>query len=416
MRPVYLVNMVMKTLISLMFHNYGNTTYQMNSNGLALQNDLQQLWDNKEFYPKNSNLSYENKNAKFLSMDITEAAKSLDLNVHGNRQDVIDVLQKLAEMSITPNLSVSPNKNSSYLFLHFCTTHESYCWVKNENLINNVYNPGGINYQDINDGKPTMNGINNNDFVISVWYALQKTKNILNYLKTLPCNDENRPWVKNQYDNTNFYVISDHGNILKGNKKLFNNIQEYLVKKQVMTSKQKDFLINQYFNSDVSPSFYNSIFMRKTIKYETNEWNTKNNLATFFNQDKLVVNSDFYPIFENDLARSYFEMNRDSVVQNFIFNDTDSWYYDNKNKQIYQMYSKEDKTIELIQEQFINNFLINPLNNEKSNINNRVVPLFGAKWQFKPNSKKFGILYVDKFEPKYPNGIFNLNNFVFGKS
>ena len=414
---------------------YGNTTYQTNSDGYKLQSDLSQLVKEDKFYPTNA--KYKNNNLNFISMDITEVIKSQGDIPTGTRKDQAIALRHLAAVTsdkkenplnnseysygtnnlmtiddkiALPNLRTAKSKNSSYLFLHFSNTHEKYCYVKNSDWISSN-NPAGINYENINDGKPVITSNNNNDFIVSVWYSIQKLKNIFTYLKNLPCNDSNRPWVKNQYDNTNIYVISDHGNGVRGPKKYFENVHKYLVKNNMMTQQESNYLLNNYLNGEISAAAFNSVFMRKPAKYKHDSWNIKNDFDTFFNKDKLVVDSDYYPIFEHDLQKQIFD-NFLADNQSFSFKNELSWYWNTETQSPYELISNNPNEQEIITNEFTSNFLINPLENSKSNINERVVPLFGGSWGFRPNANKYSIRFQYKYQPSQPGGIYNLNNFI----
>ena len=412
---------------------YDSREWRRNGNGEALQNDLQELWDNKEFYPKNSNLKYL-KNAKFIAMDTTESCKSLgytptksgyiddvytlksfsavDKNnkqENPNNNETISYgtnnLLPINGSNMYPNLRVSTEKDSTFLFMHFQVTHEKYGYVYNDSFKTET-NPYGINYENIDDGIPKVTNNDNNNFLVSVWYSIQKLKSILDYLKNLPCD---RPGIDNQYDNTNFYVISDHGNGLKGPKSEFIKVQKYLVENNMMTQEQNDYILNQYLNHKVlSPASFNTVFMRKPSKL-LNGVNTKNNFDTFFDKEHLVVNSDLVPIFEYDVYQQMNDYN--SNIFKKEFNITDSWYWNESSNSIYTPYSDDEKLKQIIDDQFTNNFLINPLNNEKSNINSRIISFFGADWKFYKNAKKYNLKYKHLYNPKYSGGIFNIKNF-----
>ena len=420
---------------------YGNKSYELNANTLQLQHDLQQSWDNKDFYPTQE--TQPDQNSKFLSIDVTEIAKSYGDKVKHSKNDEITFLRNFASSfnnyspSITnqtpnsknnsqisygsnqpfmingkevdPNLRVESNIGSTFGMYYFQTTHENYQYVTNEFYKDPIYNPEGINLENPDMGTIKVYDPEPNNFIVSMWYAIQKLKRVLMYLKHLP---SDVPGTANQYENTNIYIISDHGTPIVNNYSYWFKINQYLINKGKMTQQQANFLDTELLNNDeASFGFWNPIFMRKPAKSISQ---TKNSLDNFFNQKDLYVDSDLFPIIEADVQRQMKSFNKESNPQ---FVESESWYYDPETKSFRTYHSNNSETQKIIDYDLNNNFLFNPINNPKFALSKRNVPLYMTEWLFQPNTKKYKIQYKYYFINKQENkgGIFNPNNYYLYK-
>ena len=439
---------------------YGKKNHEKNANMIEWQTRMQNLWDSNTFYPIGSQLSSQSNNTKFLGIDVTEVIKAIGWDVTHTRLDYINAYKELAAyepkqteintlnsqenthndeqfsygtnhlMSFDgdlalPNLRSAKNWGSAFTFLHFHITHENYTYVQNKDSKNSL-NPGGINYANVDNGEPIQTGPQPNNFIISMWYAIQKLKKILVYLQNLPCDREG---VSNQYENTNIYIISDHGSPIVNDYSYWFKLTDYLISKGYMTETQKNYINTNLFNNpDMSFGFWNTIFMRKPAKYVNNDdWNkvqistkldTPSKLINnFFNKDLLYVDSDLFPLIEGDLQKQNADIQ--SKKQNgFVFNKEESWYWNQEEGKVRSFETNNEELQKLIATDFTSNFLIDPLNNEKMKLGNRTnVPLYMTDWLFKGNSKRYKIQYKYYFSPTSNNlgGIFNINNYKLYK-
>lgn len=315
---------------------YGHTTYQVNANGYELQKDLTNSYKNNDFYPLEFRSNYNN-HLTFRVMDATVGIKSEgqwpttfekdDLTIikdfcsSNNDYSVSNCDNKIKNSPYgnnTPtkidgvipkaNLKVEDRPGSTFLFFQTYTTHEDYSWVS-KNELETKDNPAGINYKNVDDGLSTVTDPKPTHFVTAIWWAIQKMKRICNYLKNLPCHDPLRPWVKNQYDNTNIYFISDHGTPINGDDKNVVALNKFLLKEGVMTENQYNYITKTYWNSNIPIAMFNSTIMRKPALYSNPAWNLDNNTPKkFFNQSNLLVDSDLQSLYESDLQKQLYDM------------------------------------------------------------------------------------------------------------
>ena len=309
------------------------------------------------------------------------------------------------------------------MFFHSQITHQPYGWLADDSL-KNENNKLGLNYENVDLANKIVTGSDKTDYMANAtWYSIQKLKRIFKYLKNLPCNDPNRPWVKNQYDNMNIYVISDHGKQIHYDSSIKGIFDILCNKNKVLTNSQRDYLVNGIINSDESLGYFNSIFIRKPALYSkesgmnksfTEETNSKIN--QFFNFSQLVTNADFYPIIEADLyAQNYNSKNTKSKTINW--DEFDSVYKMKFSKEtLFKNISNETLKNILIKD-FYNNVIVNPLNNPKSN--ERSIPLFTLSWWFEKDSYKYKFKTKKRYTPNSINGVpsvYNVSNYADAES
>lgn len=221
------------------------------------------------------------------------------------------------------NLSVSKTKDKTYLMMHEFITHEKYAYFKSN--VQDSFNDG-INNENPSEGEEQRLNRGDNGIWTSIWYTIQKLKNIFDYLKHLPYNGENSNIIKNQYDNTNVFVISDHGHGLSEFEQL-NDVQNYLIKNNLMSQKQSQIILNIAKNEKHITS-YNSIFAFKPRKYIHDDWNKQINendiLNNVFDTQTFLSMGDFLPIMEYLLQKddADFKINENS----FSFNTKNSFF------------------------------------------------------------------------------------------
>ena len=283
------------------------------------------------------------------------------------------------------NLRIDNKHDSSFIFNYQYLTHKTY-----KVIISTVEDKWGDNINNINpsEGKETRYGAGLADQWASIWYVIQKLKNIFEYLKNLSYYGEHSDIIKNQYDNTNIYVVSDHGNYLEDKKEL-EVVNDILVRNNLMSFEQKKFLEKEFTNSKFSPISFSTMFMTKPRKYIHQNWNKQinNNLENLFSLDTTLTMADFLPFVEVDLQKNKQDLAL-SYLKNidFVFNEKESFFY--------------QKNVE--------NLVINPLMN-KELLNQRIIPLVHIDWEFKPKKFKYILRSINYFKSK--KGIFDLERY-----
>ncbi len=422
---------------------YGMKTTELNAQAYKFQNDINNLIQTNQFFPSNYT-GDRYKDLKVTSLDVTEIVKTLGLSPKRSKLDEIRFEQYFASSAnsddsyVNPlnnaqysygsnkklnlpsnndyfNLRTSATKDSTFIQLYFQNTHEDYSYVKNDSMVTK-YNPGGINEANVDDGKAIYTDPTPNNLVVANWYAIQKIKRVLTYMKKLPASDPARPWVKNQYDNTNIYIISDHGTPIVNKKENLINVNNYLIKNGAMTQAQSDYFLNRYFqNPEMSFGFWNCIFLRKPAKYKNTAWNVMNDTPDkFFNQEDLYVTSDLMPIIEADVLKQQIDATSTRLTPKapYVMDPSQSWYYDDTIKGFKRFHPDNKHDAALIETDFNQNFLFDPINDPKFKIGKRNIPLYRTNWLFFGFLKKFDIYGKFYFVNKYPGGVYNINNFM----
>ncbi len=297
------------------------------------------------------------------------------------------------------NLSVSPSRDSSFIMYHSNYTHEPYAYLKDDDSVSKL-NPYGINYKNPSIGYGKTLWRDSRLSIIPTWYTLQKLKDIFTYLKNLPYTGPNSDVIKNQYDNTNIYIISDHGYMTPKNWALNNDILNFLVSKHYATQDDVDQYKSFTTKYDDYPVF-NPTFIHKPRKYAHADWNkstnlthTKADLKNTINTSEFVTLADLSPIMEADMQKQIADANSSTTTFNFdasksIFNPQ---FFNDVNKNVsvdefkYNTYFK-DKMV------------MNPLGNI-NRIDSRIIPLYYTTWKFDPNWTEFPAVFKLLFNPQ----------------
>lgn len=430
---------------SIGFPYYGNTTWHHNSNSGELENRLRASLNNNHI-----NIFDETEAAKTLDKNITFGIYD-DLriinNLGANKKSISGIVQKDGSIQFAPddlntnaiylnnpyganeqldlidnpehiNLSVDPQKDSTYLMVHTGVTHQPYAYVSNPDFIT-PYNVAGINYDNPSIGnyegpssRYELACLPKDDIFYSEWWMLQKIKDILIYLKNLPYTG-NDAYINNQYDNTNIYIISDHGNLINNDINSFNNkINCELVKNNLITEEN---YLEQLKYSDQTELMQkcSSIFFRKPRKspflnkpttYATN----KDYLKNLFNFNDFISIADLMPIIEADVQQANFESSHHS--EPFVFDYLNSYY----TKVVYPKVNSNMNGIDKeAYDTLVKGVLSpNPLGVDKvSWMSNRQISLvYAYSWKHLPNSKEYPLSRIYKIDQS--KLIRNTNSFV----
>ncbi len=425
-------------IASVGFPYYGNTTWQHNSNSGELQSKIREKLNND-----NINI-----------FDETEAAKSLDKNISygieddmriirnfgANKKSVAGIIQKDKSIKFAPddlntnkkyldnpyganeqldlsdnkehiNLSVNPNKSSAYIMLHTGVTHEPYSHISDKNFINEKYNIAGINYDNPSVGTvegPTsrkeLKSQPKDDIFFSEWWMLQKIKDILIYLKNLPYTGSDS-YIQNQYDNTNVYVVSDHGSLINNDVDSYNNkINRELLKNGLITEKNYNEQLEIANETGVMQKCSN-IFFRKPRKSSdaklnkpTSYSNNKDYLKNLFDFETFISSADLMPIIEGDIKRVSFESSSSSsAMSKFVFNDNESYYK--------ETYADSNPDMTGIDKQaydaLLKGVLVpNPLGADNKDIlyKRQFTISFAGNWKHMPNAKNYSVKRIYKID------------------
>ncbi len=421
---------------------YGMKTTELNAQAYKFQSDINHLIQTNNFFPHDYS-GNKPTDLQVTSLDVTEIVKTIGLDPKRSKLDEIRFEQYFAASENsddtyknplnTPeysygsnkklnlpsnddyfNLRTGANKDSTFIQLYFQNTHEDYSYVKNDACVS-LNNPGGINESNVDDGTAIYTDPTPNNLVIANWYAIQKIKRVLTYMKKLPATDPSRPWVKNQYDNTNIYIISDHGTPIVNAKENLINVNNYLIQNGAMTQAQSDYFLNTYFqNPEMSFGFWNCIFLRKPAKYQNASWNVLNNTpAKFFNHDDLYTTSDLMPIIEADVLKQSVDAILDPTLNSsYQFDPKQSWYYDEQLASFKRFIPDNAYDEALINVDFNDNFLFDPIHNARFKLGQRNIPLYRTNWLYFGFLKKFDIYGKFYYVNKYPGGVYNIKNFM----
>ena len=290
------------------------------------------------------------------------------------------------------NVSVSKDKHSTLLFNHSQITHEKYSYVTNDKYINR-YDERGINYDNPSDGELFIDNRSQERQLPSMWYTLQKVKDAFLYLKNLPYCGPNSDVIKNQYDNSNIYIISDHGNTVEHeltedkseHLKLFN----FLKSKQMIDNSTYNTTLD-YLRNEREIARLDNMLIRKPRKYIHDSLNKKNQytgkwstLANMYDTKNFITLADFMPMVEADL-----ELSRKDIqgASSFDFDPSTSYYDPNAYYKLNPNMSSSDR--QWLDKYYKGNLILDPLNHTNELWDRRILcPT--ARWQYSGGSKKY---------------------------
>ncbi len=327
-------------------------------------------------------LNTSNQISELYPDDINTNKKYVDNRFGAN--DILDENGK--EHNV--NLTVANDRQSSMIFFHSYITHQPYIYPSDPNYVSK-YNPSGVNFDNPNIGSQVLLPSLGESAITSNWYFLQKLKQILIYLKNLPYTGPNSDVIKNQYDNTNIYIISDHGQpVFDAKDSIDKKMMNFIYQNKYISKEEYDsYLHFLEFGSEYYR--YNNIFFRKPRKYkslnENKSIDISKPLKNLFNTSKIVTLSDLGPIIESDLMK----VKADQANQtSFNFNPKDSIYNPEGYEQVnIKNNSKDTKWIDTF---FKGNLVLDPLNDaNEALINKRTIPLMWADWRYNPNAKRY---------------------------
>ncbi len=422
---------------------YGSLTWEHNTNSKKLQKELREGCNNNEIYIYDQNevsktLDGKVYNSPIDDMKATRAMGANKKSIKGIIQDDNTIKFAPDDLNTNPayldnkfganeqltlkdnpdniNLAVEPNKPSTLMYFHSGVTHEKYVHISNSQFINNKWNVGGINYDNPSDGimeypdaRKALKTKPKEDIFFSEWFMIQKMKDILIYLKNLPYTGTDS-YIKNQYDNTNIYIISDHGTMLNYDKDAIANKLNYLFRDNGYITQQD---VDEYLG--IKGHFQNfskvdSIFFRKPRQLKNASWNkstavTKNidYLKNLFDFKTFVSIADLFPIIEADIQME--NQDRTASGGDFTFDYNNSYYVKNSyaTRNASRTLSSKDKRALSV---LLDNVLIpNPLGKESADkMTNRKIPLiFAANFWHQPNKKSYPILRVVLFDQNKVN-------------
>ncbi len=217
------------------------------------------------------------------------------------------------------NLSVSKTQSSNVIFFHNNFTHEPYSYLRDANYVSQ-YNPNGINLDNPSIGEPKIvNRYEQNQYT-SVWWMVQKLKDICVYLKNLPYTGPNSDVIKNQYDNTNIYIISDHGFHFSPAHKTTKEVNNFLVNQGIYKKEIGDFFENFISNYPDYPLMNCTSFFkpRKAVHTDWNKHiNTAQPLLNLFDFNTFITLGDLMPIIESELQKNIQDQNTSNTIFKF---------------------------------------------------------------------------------------------------
>ncbi len=289
------------------------------------------------------------------------------------------------------------------IFNHSQIDHQSYSLVVNDKYISDL-NPDGVNYDNPSDGTVIVDMNADHEHQLpSMWYTLQKIKDIMLYLKNLPyCGPDKG--IMNQYDNTNIYVISDHGNVIlhdANNSSQHYKMIKFLLNKNLLSESQFQILVSYITNKESYPMI-NSMCLRKPRKYVNNpNWNKPigktgmDKLKGAYDSQALITTGDLMPLIESDLELVKKDINNDSDK---TFDKSKSYFNPNGYYDLNPNMSNEDR--QWLDEYWKDNLVIDPLNNKDALWNRKIIST-SVNWHFYPNDKAYkNIFYSYIFNPK----------------
>lgn len=415
---------------------YGEKVYQHNSNTVEFQNDLRTATGNNDI----------------IVTDSTESAKTFGLEVTGGPMDDVSTFQRLgshknsigtyktsnshkdlfpadlntnAEYTNNPfgankqlkfktedgdkkldiNLNVKNGIDSSFIFNHSFITHEYYSYVGDKDC-ESKYNPFGVNLDNPSVGDPQLIGRSPERQMTSMWFMLQKMKDICIYLKNLPYTGPHSDVIKNQYDNTNIYLISDHGNNLTHDRPEQDKLHKFLHKHLGSIFTKQEIKDHDYYcDHSKDASMFDNFLVRKPRKFvnltslnkpETPADSNATPLRNIYDTKRFLASADLMPIIESDLQKVKQDQTA-SPGATFTFDANNSWFKPDLYQELNQgkISSEDEKKLEL---NFNGKLIQDPL--ADANIGKlaaRTIPLSYGDWYYMPDFHKFNIRKVYYF-------------------
>lgn len=395
---------------------YGNLTWQHNTNSAELQEQLRKdvgtnninVFDQTEASRQLSSEVYfspfddmkisqtlcankksvkgivNNGNIEFAPSDLNASYAN---NPYGANEDL-----KLKDNPDNINVTVKPQRESSYLMFHSGVTHQKYVHISNKKFVNNM-NIAGINYDNPSDGemeycdaREGLKMVPKEDIFFSEWFMIQKFKDMLIYLKNLPYTGPDK-FIKNQYDNTNIYFISDHGNLITDDLKSVDfKVADVLQQHNLITQQELDDYKKNIMNTEIMQKC-SALFIRKPRKQAADKDtsitptgyypNNIDYLKNFYDKKTFINVADLMPVVEADVKKANGQ----------AFNDADSFYVKNSylkanpnmNEQLQKAYNT------LIKDTLIPN----PLENLDKLRTRKEFLSYAYNWRHIPNKKEF---------------------------
>lgn len=293
-----------------------------------------EYWNQSKFLNQHSNTAYATSSSAVL--------KHFNIKPHVNNVDSANYDNSILgfQKDDKPQYLKFKNTDSgTFKFLYHQNTHGPY-----------VYKDGGkmIRTNDLNE-----------NFLRSMWSTIQWLKKYFTIMKQQKMDNG-----ESVYDNTMFMIISDHGtNLSSRNDVLYNKLWDQYIKGSEL-SKENTYKFSLQRGS-INPimmvkPFKESVDNKLTVLKKDNE---------FFNQTNLLSLSDIPLIIEAEL---YKIQNKSKPISSFYLPSYNPNDYDTVAKKFY-----------------INNIVIDPLNNEAKN-NLREFRIYNSSnWQWRYKDKTF---------------------------
>ncbi len=287
------------------------------------------------------------------------------------------------------NLSVSKNQHSNVIYFHNNFTHEPFAALKDNDYVNQ-YNPSGVNLDNPSIGYPWITDRHEQNQYKSMWWMIQKLKDIFVYLKNLPYTGPHSETILNQYDNLNIYIISDHGFHFSLAHKQTNEINNFLVQRGVFDQPSVD-VFNDFINTYPDYPLMNCTLMAKPRKSIHSNWNKvidmTHPLKNLIDTSTIISLGDLLPMIESDLQKNH--QDNKSVTSNFAFNPSISLF-----KPSIATKMSETPVSELDQRKydlfFKDKIIMDPLNHQNE-ILNRTIPMVYGSSAWHPYGNNFDI-------------------------
>ncbi len=197
------------------------------------------------------------------------------------------------------------------------------------------------------------------------------------YLKNLPYTGHDKD-IKNQFDNSNIYIISDHGSTVKYKDSYQIKLLKLLNKNKIISDEWVQIMLDYSSKHHFSMGADCIMFRKPRLgNHFLEPKNSGNPLVDFYEFNHFITLGDLMPMIEADIN---FDLNKNMIDKSNSYFRPNAYFEDNP--------KLDYKTMTALDEIFKNNIVVNPLNNIDA-LKRKTITTGANDWRYFPDKTSF---------------------------